>query len=98
MAIVELSPPDMRRGDIVLAYGMRILLDDDPQTFSGHGDRTVYSWLGRVLNPDDEAVVNQVPRGWMHRDGIGQPRTEPRWNVQGNDLACFRVERTESTD
>jgi hypothetical protein len=93
---VYLNTTEIQRGDIVHAHGLRVLIDCDPHTFpTGAGDPatalTCYSWVGLVLNPED--AEGRIPRSWLYTDGVGQPQAEPRWNVQGNELANWWVER-----
>jgi hypothetical protein len=96
--------PQLRLGDIVLSYGMRILLDTPAKIWhSSHGCdhgpdimthekcRLAYSWLGTVTNPSEVEAGGSVPLGWMHYDTYPG---EHRWNVQGNDLATWTVERS----
>lgn len=94
--LLRLSTDQIKRDDIVHTHGMRVLMDTDPVTSRDHAGplsgRTCYAWVGLVLNPDD-VPEDYIPRSWLYTDGIGQPRTEPRWNVQGNELAFWSVER-----
>src|SRR5580692_4058342 len=92
---------EIRVGDIVLNYGMRIRIDEirviDDST--SHGGK-VYCCLGTILNKDEAIEVHDIPRSFMfdnERDlhGPGHGR-EDFWNVQGNDLATWTVERQEA--
>lgn len=93
---LRVNTTEIRRGDIVHTHGMRVLMDVDPITTPDYNDpasgRTCYAWVGLVLNPE-EVPPDYIPRAWLYTDGIGQPRDEPRWNVQGNELAGWSVER-----
>ena len=88
--LLTLTTHDLRVGDIVRSHGMRILLDHEPTIWVDNGGtgRTVYSWSGLVTNEADVLATNLIPRSWMHHDS-----TEARWNVQGNELARWNVER-----
>jgi hypothetical protein len=91
--MVELIPLDttqIQRGDIVHAHGMRVLMDVEPIVMEKNpSGRTCYAWVGLVLNPEEATEDARIPRSWLYTDGTG----EPRWNVQGNDLATWLVER-----
>lgn len=95
---MRLNTTELQIGDIVHHYGMRILLDREPEQYPHHSPsgRVVWSWLGLVLNPQ-ESVDGGVPRSFLceHRwDGNEWVREQTnRWNVQGNDLAHWGVER-----
>jgi hypothetical protein len=95
--LLNVNTSEIKLGDIVHTHGMRVLMDREPVKSASWGaaahaqNLTCYAWVGLVLNPED--VADSIPRDWIWTDGIGQPRTEPRWNVQGNELASWRVER-----
>jgi hypothetical protein len=89
---------EIRVGDLVLNYGMRIRIDEiqvhDDAT--SHGGK-VYCCLGTVLNRDEAIEVHDIPRSFMYDNerfvhGPGHGR-EDFWNVQGNDLATWTVVR-----
>ncbi len=72
-------------GDIVFTHGMEVLLDREPLEYVGWNDHLVRSFNGLVLN--EWALPDDFPRGWLHDHGA----PEPRWTVQGNDLAKWDV-------
>jgi hypothetical protein len=96
----NVATPDLQLGDIVLAYGMRILLDTPAETFPNPNRETIcYSWLGTVLNADEAVTVHRIPRSFLSTDiwvdGTGWTRVQDnRWNVQGNHFARWSVERS----
>lgn len=92
--MMDLDTTQIQRGDVVHVHGMRVLMDVDPIITEPAGrvvERRCYAWVGLVLDPEE--VADTIPRSWLYRDGIGQTRQEPRWNVQGNDLARWNIER-----
>lgn len=94
--IQSLNTTEIRKGDVVRVHGMRVLIDVDPiisEPWGGTENGFVYAWVGLVLNPEDRPIG--LPRDWLYRDRMGQPRTEPRWNVQGNKLSRWSVERSD---
>lgn len=103
----HLNTTELQLGDIVHNYGMRILLDR-PAGKRPHGDRTVFWWVGKVLNPDEATASGLIPRSWLYHhsehwvpgEGWRVDTNDPRWNVQGNHLATWSVERSddETTD
>lgn len=74
----------LRTGDVVATHGMLVLLDGpvgettEPGTFASRG---------RVLNLDQVRAAGLVPVAWLYQD----EESVPRWTVQGNDLARWRV-------
>lgn len=75
----SVTTDQLREGDIVLHHGMVLDLSN-PKSWphAGYEGRTVYSWLGTVLNPAEGAdKFEDIPRSWWV-DG---------WHVQGNELA-----------
>jgi hypothetical protein len=94
---------EIRVGDVVLNYGMRIRIDEikvvpDASTYGGE----FRCCLGTVLNKQEAIEVHDIPRGFMfnearHVYGPDHPDArEDYWNVQGNDLATWTVERGEA--
>lgn len=86
------TTPELREGDIVCAYGMRIKLGErhiDPRA-----DRDVVWFLGTILNVEEVDANGWVPRGWRTNDRY--PEFEPGtfWQVQGNELATWAREVT----
>ncbi len=92
---------DIQVGDVVLNYGMPIRIDEivrheDPTTYEGQ----FWTCFGTVLNVQEAIEVHDIPRFFMfdnERDlhGPGHGR-EDFWNVQGNNLATWTVERGEA--
>lgn len=93
------SMTDLKVGDIVLAHGMRLLIDQEPhQTrhrLDGNGPTVATAAL--VLNWEetqekgDRLLVHFIrsdmaPESHRTRNGL-EPYTEPRWTLQGNKLA-----------
>lgn len=95
--INNVSTPDLRRGDVVLTHGMRVLLDGERNSRTDMG-REVIWWVGLVLNPDEAIDIYRIPRSfigehkWNDNEGWVFIQTN-RWSVQGNDLARWTVER-----
>lgn len=97
---------ELEVGDVVLNYGMRILLDT-PANIYRHGEDqadTVYSWPGLVLNADElcdkesesyDAYIYKHIRGIWWEDRVPRPRRD-QWEVTGNYLATWHVEEKES--
>ena len=103
MARETVDTSEIRVGDLVLNYGMRIRIDE----IQVHDDSTshggiVYCCYGMVLNVREAIDVYDIPRSFMfneirHVHGAGHPGArEDFWNVQGNDLARWTVERRET--
>lgn len=69
----------LRRGDVVLTHGMRVLLDTDPTEAPGQYG-PVYRCDGQVLNAYelDSSTLAYVGRSL-------------RWTIQGNDHAVWAV-------
>ena len=89
---------ELRQGDIVLCWGMRCLIDREIQESSAHGNARengpVLYTSALVLNRD-EISPELVPLGFtIDRGSDGRKQSdEPRWTIQGNDLARWSVER-----
>lgn len=97
---IQVATSELRRGDVVLSHGMRVLLDGEcTSRVDTYGTgREVFWWDGLVLNPDDAINVYRIPRTfigdyqWDDSEGWVFVQTN-RWTVQGNDLARWAVER-----
>jgi hypothetical protein len=97
---IQVNTSEIQVGDLVHAHGMRIRIDEikvyDDST--SHGGK-VYCCLGTVLNRDEAIERYEIPRSFMfnearHIHGPEHPEArEDYWNVQGNDLARWTVER-----
>lgn len=97
-ALVTLNTHELRIGDIVHLFGMRVHLAREPHIEKRQ--RIVYAWVGDVLNPDETIAYGMVPQAFL-----GETRWHPgtgwvweqtnQWTVQGNDLALWAVERHE---
>lgn len=103
-----LTTPELKKGDIVLNSGMRILLDTPANVYKHSDDPTdlVYAWPGLVLNADDlcdkgseeyDAYIACHIRGTWWKDCVPRPRKD-QWTVQGNHLARWHVERGGETE
>lgn len=83
---------ELREGDVVLAHGLRCLLDGPVLVSQSHPTSPVGDGLTRyvralVLNRDD-VPHEVVPLGWTReQDG------SHRWTIQGNDFARWAIER-----
>lgn len=96
--VVSRKSSELKPGDIVVNYGMRIRIDAvrEVEDESSYGGR-YYSCPGTVLNLADVAEMEIVPLGWLRTqkfvEGTGwvTDRTD-YWTVQGNDLATWGVE------
>lgn len=83
----NVSTHELKSGDIVLAYGMRLLLSGDGTVSTGHPTTDpgpALWWSATILNIDEVREEPLVPNAWI-RDG--------KWTVQGNRLARWTVER-----
>lgn len=96
---LNLNTHELRVGDIVHEYGMRIRLDNPPTITKR--ERTVYAWVGDILNLDEVIAAGVVPKAFLGDsewvDGEGWVwKQHNRWTVQGNDLATWLVERPDA--
>lgn len=82
------STPELRKGDIVLCHGMRVLVDGELRPTSRAGG---FYTEGLVLNEAEVKAAKLVPISWLHNDSRGLYREEPRWTIQGNELARWAV-------
>jgi hypothetical protein len=100
---VSVDTSQIRVGDLVLNYGMRIRIDE----IQVHEDETsyggkVYRCLGTVLNVEEAIEKYDIPRSFMFNEirhvycTLHPGAREDFWNVQGNDLATWTVLRTEA--
>lgn len=83
--ILGLTPGVLRRGMIVCAHGMRLLITETPRRTS-HADGRTFATAALVLNRED-VPSHRVP--WTF---TAQANGEHRWTLQGNDLARVAVE------
>jgi hypothetical protein len=102
--IVSKKSSELQVGDVVLAHGMRCLIDGEvnavqrPSTTGDDNLRTVYWTQALVLNRDD-VPSELVPRSWTACwDRTGKPAADGthRWTIQGNDLASWQVEQVSA--
>ena len=89
---------ELRPGDVVLCHGMRVLIDGPIHTNPrGCSGLPVTYTNGRVLNRAEVSEL-RIPHSFTAVT-TGYPSFEPtgehRWQVQGNDLATWTVERAE---
>lgn len=85
----ELTLPtsELREGDIVLTYGMAVLLDQPLRRSKVHPPDDYggcHVTTGVILNCEEVRACGFVPPSFI-RDG--------HWTIQGNDLASWRVLR-----
>lgn len=94
----------LREGDVVLHYGMRILIDGPAHTYPDRG-HTVYRWPGLVLNADElcdpaspsySGYIASHLRGTRWRDIVPRRRMDD-WPVQGNGMALWNTEPEENS-
>ena len=97
---------EIRVGDIVRNYGMRIRIDSITEYQPSELDRRqgsvkpYWACLGTVINLDEVREAGVVPMSWLTTqkwvDGAGWTiDRRDYWNVQGNDLASWQVEQPE---
>lgn len=97
--MLTLTTPELRRGDIVCEHGMRVLIDGDPQLSKSHPGNSTFYHRGLILNPDEVREAGFVPWGWLFDNSYDYENRcwvktgEPRWTIQGNELARWAVER-----
>lgn len=93
---------ELTQGDVVLHYGMRILIDGPAVVTPEHGAATppTYRWPGLVLNADElcdkdspshDAYIACHLRGQWWKDRVPRPRKDS-WPIQGNHMARWTVE------
>jgi len=105
---LRVKSSELRKDDVVLLHGMRILIDREIKSGPGaYGD--VFHTAGLVTNleeliedgtigdPSDDCYP-LIPRSWLYpnvfRGGWTKDYSaDPRWDIQGNDLASWTVER-----
>lgn len=93
---LRVTTDQLREGDIVREYGMRVRLDE-LTTFTNQG-RTVYSWRGTVLNLDEVLAEGRVSarflaeHDWVPGKGWVKVRNDA-WTIQGNAQVSWYVER-----
>lgn len=95
---------DLAEGDVVLNYGMRILIDGPATVYPEHGQATypTYRWPGLVLNADElcdrespsyDAYIACHLRGQWWEDRVPRPRKDD-WPIVGNHLANWHIEES----
>jgi hypothetical protein len=97
MTTQTVKTSQLRIGDVVLAHGLRLLIDRPLLQSTAHPvstGPTLYT-QALVLNRDD--VPNSVvPISWTREwNRSGPDNDEHRWTVQGNDLAQWMIERPD---
>jgi hypothetical protein len=106
---LNLNTSELRAGDVILNYGMRILLRGEANEYPSRnraGATTVYHWADAlVTNVEDVKAEAFVPLGWLYPNkwGLGEKggwgkdwNADPTWPIQGNELARWCVEREVS--
>lgn len=91
--VLDLDTTALRVGDIVCTHGMRVLIDTAPITYDHEGASggTVVSAVGVIINIDD---VDADVMAYVRNANYNRPADQPhRWNVQGNHLAHWHIER-----
>lgn len=82
---------DIRQGDIILSYGMRLLVDSEPRVSKAHpvtdhgGECKVTAAL--VLNWDEVQEKGDKLLVRFIKSDLRDRYNEPRWTIQGNGLA-----------
>jgi hypothetical protein len=95
---LTLATPDLRLGDLVVLYGMRIRLDTEPKITPNRDGGPTYAWVGTVENLQEVLDAGFIPGSFLHEnvwvdDEGWTMQLTGRWNVQGNVLATWTVER-----
>jgi hypothetical protein len=103
VASEKIPTSQIRVGDVVRAYGMRVRIDTirEYAPEGSSGSDVAWSCQGTVLNLDEVRAAQLVPMGWLTRDkwveGQGWAACrDDAWTVQGNDLATWDIERPEA--
>lgn len=93
--ILHLDTSELKSGDIVLTYGMRVLLGER-RTYEGDRE-PVYQFDGTVTNLEEVLEEGFVPASWLHHwtfvEGHRTLTRKDRWVIQGNRFARWSVER-----
>ena len=87
MNTIIVNSSDLRQGDIVYCHGMRVLLDN-PVRSNDHGAVYPTFWCNGLVLNRDEVRNEDVPLSFT-----ATATSEHRWQVQGNDLTRWVVER-----
>lgn len=94
---------ELQVGDVVLEYGMRVLLEGEPDVYKPGWDlsgptREVRAWTGRILNLKEILKSGSIPPGylaetkWVAGKGWTSEITGT-WRVQGSENRRLLVER-----
>ena len=85
------STHDLAPGDVVRSHGMRLLIDQELHHYPDPNDPwgPTITTRARCLNFDD--ITDPTLRHWLTERGDGI-----RWTIQGNGLARWFVEPTET--
>ncbi|SIA22106.1 hypothetical protein [Mycobacteroides abscessus] len=95
---------ELKQGDVVLCYGMRLAIDCSINTHNNGAD-TVYRTLARIVNTealeaeavaDQEAGICNGTAGYVLRAAKTDPDGTRRWALQGTPLARWLVEISRS--
>jgi hypothetical protein len=86
---VTKTTPELVAGDVVLVHGMRCLIDTEPLPSRCHPGSSTFYVRALVLNPDEVRAARVVPMSWLYDERADD--TEPRWTIQGNELARWSV-------
>ena len=91
----------IRVGDVVLAYGMRVRIDEVREYDSSAINGPAWHCPGTVLNLDEVLAAECVPPAFLRterwEDGQGWVTgRRDYWVIQGNRLARWRVEVRET--
>lgn len=84
----RLSTHELRDGDIVLVYGMRVRLDgagNESKAHPQHEHSPTLYWDGVIENLAEVLADGYVPKSFVRDGGL--------WTIQGNGLAHWTVER-----
>lgn len=93
-SLVSVPTSELRDGDVVLRHGLRILIDRPFQVSACHGDLhggVRYS-AGLILNLDEVLADDPGMAAYVGIENADRTPGEPRWTIQGNDLATWAVE------
>lgn len=99
---------ELAEGDIVVNYGMRILIDGPATVYPGTSstDTERYAWPGLVLNadalcakesPQYDAYIACHLRGQWWEDRVPRPRKD-NWPIVGNYHATWCVEESRAME
>jgi hypothetical protein len=97
MTTQTVKTSQLRIGDVVLAHGLRLLIDRPLLESTAHPVSTGPTLYTQALVLNRDEVPNSVvPIAWTREwNRSGPSNDEHRWTVQGNDLAQWQIERPD---